>query len=483
MNDSILLVNPPAEVPRECYDTPNYPAIGIAYVAGYLKSHGLPVEVIDGKLARKSVRQTIDEIIERRPRILGLTAMTHMVVTASRMAEAVKAACPDTLIVLGGFHASFLPERTMREFPVFDHLVVGEGEMAFLELCRCVLAGDDPSKIQGVASRVNGSPLSTASDIRVNGRGAIPEQLDELGWPAWELFPPAEMYPIMTQRGCPFACNFCSRPYGRTLRQRTPGSVVAELTRSVKQFGCRTVDFYDETFTVRKDYVRDVCAAIVAAGLHQQLRFWSYVHANTIDLPTAKLMKEAGFAEVGFGVESGNPDIMKRMQKGVNRNDVIRAAEIFRQAKLKYGAYFIIGHPHETKAAVLDTIDLASKLNPDSVAFGIMTPYPGTEVWEMATRGQGGYKMLSMRWEDFNKQIGSALELENLPRRQMELLQLRGYLTVYLRNRRYREMAQAIWGNRRRITFILCKLINRKRQVSSSSWFTGTGKQPAMLGS
>jgi len=481
MNDPILLVNPPAEVPRECYDTPNYPAIGIAYVAGYLKTHGLPVSVIDGKLARKTVKQTIDDIIDRHPRILGLSAMTHMIVTASKIAAAVKRAHPDTVVVLGGFHGSFLPERTMREFPIFDYVVVGEGEMAFLDLCRAVLAGQDPSDIQGVASRKPGADGQPPA-IRLNGRGRIPDDLDDLGWPAWELFPPAEMYPIMTQRGCPFGCNFCSRPYGRTVRQRSPAHVVGELRRSVEQYGCRTVDFYDETFTVRKDFVRDLCKAIVDAGLHERLRFWSYVHANTIDLPTAKLMKQAGFAEVGFGVESGNVEIMKRMQKGVKREDVVRAAQIFRDARLKFGAYFIIGHPHETKGAALDSIALAAQLNPDSVAFGIMTPYPGTEVWEQAIRGDGGYKMLSMNWEDFNKQTGSALELETLSRRQMELLQLRGYLTVYLRNLRFREMAQAIWINRQRIVFILGKLLRPTRRTSSASWLEGTGKQPILAG-
>ena len=130
----------------------------------------------------------------------------------------------------------------------------------------------------------------------------------------------------------------------------------------------------------------------------------------------------------------------------------------------------------------MDSITLAAKINPDSVAFGIMTPYPGTEVWEMAIRGQGGYKMLSANWEDFNKQIGSALELENLSRKQMELLQLRGYLTVYLRNFRFREMFQAVGINRKRIAFILGKLIKPTRRAASASWLNGTGKQPMLAG-
>ncbi|MCK4661057.1 MAG: B12-binding domain-containing radical SAM protein [Phycisphaerae bacterium] len=471
MTEPVLLVSPPAEVPRECYDTPDYPAIGIGYVAGYLQTHGIPVRVIDGKLARKSVAGAIDEIVAARPRILGLTAMTHMIVTTHRIASAVKARCPDTTVVLGGFHGSSLPERTLREFPAFDYIVVGEGEIAFLKLVNAVLAGRDPCDILGIASR-------EGERVRVNGRGEIPDDLDDLGMPAWELFPPANMYPIMSQRGCPFGCNFCSRPYGRKLRHRSPPHVLMEIRRNYEQFGCRRMDFYDETFSVRKEYVAGLCDKIVSAGLAGEVRFWAYVHANTIDLPTAKKMKLAGFDEVGMGVESGNAKIMRKMKKGVGVADVLRASGILKQAGMKLGVYFIIGHPYETKRDVKDSIDLAARINPDSVAFGLMTPYPGSEIWELATHGEGGYRMIPSGWEDFNKQIGKALELEHLPRRAMELMQLQAYLTVYLRTFRFREMFQAAWINRKRILFILRKLLSSRSAGSagSSSWLQGSAR-------
>lgn len=471
MSESTLLVNPPAEVPRECYDTPNYPHIGLGYVAGYLQTHGIPVKVIDGKLARLTVQQTIDAILGARPRILGLTAMTHMIVTAHKIAAAVKAHRPDTLIVLGGFHGSFLPVRTLQEFPAFDHVIVGEGEIAFLKLVTAVREGRDPADIPGVASR-------TTLHVRVNGRGEIPDNLDDLGMPAWNLFPPATMYPIMSQRGCPFACNFCSRPYGRKLRSRSPDHVVAELKRSYEQFGCRQVDFYDETFTVRKTYVQSLCERIEAAGLAGNIRFWAYVHANTIDLATARAMKRAGFAEVGIGVEAGSARVMKSMGKGVGADDVLRATRTVKQAGLRLGAYFIIGHPYEAPAEVKDTIRLASAVNPDSVAFGIMTPYPGTKVWDLATRGEGGYKMITTTWEDFNKQTGKALELDTMSRKTMERLQLQGYLTVYVRNLRFREMLSAAWTNRRRIGVILKKLALPRHDdvAASSSWLETTAR-------
>ena len=471
MDEPVLLVNPPAEVPRECYDTPDYPAIGIGYVAGYLRDQGQPVAVLDAKLERLTVEATIDRIAAARPRVLGLSSMTHLIATTHRIAAAVKQRRPQTIIVLGGFHASFLPQRTLEEFPAFDYVCVGEGEIAFSKLVTAIREGRDPVDIPGIGRR-------TSAGVRLNGRGEIPDNLDDLGMPAWDLFPPARMYPVMSQRGCPFACNFCSRPYGRKLRTRSPAHVVAELRRSYEQFGCRQVDFYDETFTVRRDYVQSLCQAIEQQGLAGKLRLWAYVHANTIDLPTAQAMKRAGFAEVGMGVESGSPRIMKSMGKGVGPADVVRAARVFNQAGLRFGAYFIIGHPGETVAEVHESIRLAVRLNPDSVAFGIMTPYPGSKVWDLAARGEGGYRMITTSWEDFNKQIGKALDLQTMSRRTMERLQLQAYLTVYLRNWRLPEMAKAIWTNRRRIAVIVGKLLRPRRQAEacSSSWLAGSAR-------
>lgn len=473
----VMLINPPAEVPRECYDKPNYPAIGIGYVAGYLKTNGIPVRVIDGKLSRLTVSQTIDQVLAGQPRILGITSMTHMIVTAHKIAQAIKRESPETTILLGGFHGSFLPERTLREFPAFDHICVGEGEIASLKFVTAALARRDPADIPGIASRVNGQ-------VRVNGRGEIPEHLDQLGMPAWELFPRAEMYPIMSQRGCPFGCNFCSRPYGRKLRSRSPEHVVAELKRSLEKYHCKEINFYDETFTVRKEFVRNLCAEIVRSGLKGRLRLWAFVHANTIDLPTARAMRDAGFDGVGMGVESGNDQIIRNMDKGIGIADILRAGKILKQAGLTCSAYFIIGHPHETVPAVWDSIRLAIRLNPDMVAFGIMTPYPGTKVWDMATQGKGGYKMIAVSWEDFNKQIGNAIELETMSRKTMERLQLLAYLNFYVRTLKFRQLAKVLRKNYDRIPILLRKLISQNGNeglVGSSSWLEDSAK-PQIVG-
>ena len=273
----VVLFQPPAEVVREHHDTPPYPHIGIAYVGGYLEEHaGITPALVDGKLSRHTVQDTIDVIVALKPKLLGITAKTHEVLTAIRIATEVKKALGELTIVLGGFHGSFLPERSLSEFPVVDYVVVGEGELAFIDVVKAVLGGKSAAGIPGVAYREDGKPV-------LNGRGTIPDTLDELGAPAYHLFDPQVMkdhctaLAIMSQRGCPFECNFCSRPYGRTVRARSPEAVAQEFATGLQDFGVTEYHFFDETFTVKKSHVTGICDALIERDLARRVKWRSMV--------------------------------------------------------------------------------------------------------------------------------------------------------------------------------------------------------------
>lgn len=471
----VVLVHPPAQKVREpFYDTPDFPHIGLAYIGEYLHRHGqITPAIIDGKLGRLTPDETVDQVVALRPKVVGFTAMSHMIVTTARVAEAVKKRLPEVKTVLGGFHASFLPEQTLREFPVFDFIVAGEGEMAFLQLVRTLRDGGDHRGIRGLCFRENGK-------ITANGRGEIPPTLDELGAPGYHLFDPDVMaryckeLPIMSQRGCPFACNFCSRPYGRKVRRRTPDLVVEEVRDGIERFGVCRFNFFDETFSVNKEHVNAICSGLVESGLAKKIEWLSMVHANTLDDQLLANMKRAGCVQVFFGVESGNDDVIAAMGKGVTKERILKAAQMIRKAGLPFGAGFIFGHPHETKKSCVDTIRFAVKLNANVTAFGIMVPYPGTEIFNMVTRGEGGYKQIALSWDDYNKQVGNAIEMENLSRRQLEMFQMLGYFSVYFFNFRIREMAQVVIKHRRRLGTLIWQ--NLKRRLPS-----GSGPREALL--
>ena len=454
----VVLINPPASaIKEERYDLPKFPAIGIGYVAGYAERvGGIRPMVIDARMERMDSAAVVEWVVRLAPKIVGFSAMTHMVITTARLARQIRARLPTVKLVLGGFHASFLPARTLDEFPVFDYLVVGEGEMSFLDLCRALDNGEGQPTIPGIWYR------RSDGTIHDGGRSLVPPTLDELGSPAWHLFDQAafrsniDTIPIMSQRGCPFSCNFCSRPYGQQVRQRTPSLVVDEIEDAIKTYGIRNFKFYDETFTVNKQHTADICREIIDRKL--PITWWAHAHANTIDLNLANLMREANCQELGMGVESGNDIILASMKKGVTRDRILKVGRVLRQAKLAVSFNFIIGHPNETLSSILDTVLFAAQLNPQEPVFGIMVPYPGTEVWEMARKGEGGYVKLSENWDDYNKQLGNAVQLRTVSRRWMEFMQSFGYVFVFVYNFRLRDLIKIIKKNQVLVFKILRKL-------------------------
>jgi len=155
------------------------------------------------------------------------------------------------------------------------------------------------------------------------------------------------------------------------------------------------------------------------------------------------------------------------MGKGVTRERIIQARRILKQARITTMGFFILGHPGETRASIWRSIRFAAKLNPDVAAFGILVPYPGTETWDLATRGQGGYRKLSADWRDYNKQLGNAVELEKIGRREIELYQMLGYLLVYLLNLRFRDLFRVGRENSVLALSILAKIVFPKKRRRS----------------
>lgn len=438
----VVLVNPPPrKVVEVRYDTPDYPHIGLGYIAGYLESKGVDVEVIDAKLARLSFDDMVNQICKLNPQIVGLTAMTHEIQQSADAAKEIKRKLPDIIICIGGVHATALPRETLEEFQVFDVVFHGEGEISFYDFISAVRDRHDLKSVKGIAFRAS-------DNIIVNPQQNRLIELDLLPFPAWHKFPKAKEYLIMTGRGCPFSCNFCMRPNGTKVRKRSPENVVAEIEKIVKDYKPAQLLFCDETFTIDKKNAHRIMDLMIERGLSEKVKWYVQTHVNTVDEHILEKMRRAGCFSIGFGVESGNPAILKQTKKGITMDAARRAVQLAKKMDIFAECYFIIGHPNETYNTIRDTINFASELNPDRPIFGIMVPYPGTEVWEMAKKGEGGYKVLSAKWSDFNKQIGNALEFQNISRKKLELMQMAGYVWVFLKNFRLRDLTKFIFQYR-----------------------------------
>jgi radical SAM superfamily enzyme YgiQ (UPF0313 family) len=382
--------------------------------------------------------------------------MTHDIVAAGDLADAVKNVLPHVKVVIGGVHATALPEETLTEFPAFDFLVHGEGEITLGELIAAIELGNGFDEVDGIAYRPNGR-------VMVNPPRERTADLDALPFPDYSDIPRCKEYHVITARGCPYKCIFCMSPYGRSrVRQRSPENVIEEL-RAIEGFRPRVIKFNDETFGIDRRRAIRLLDLICQEGLHKTRKVAS-LRANHVDLELLKKMKQAGFWYLDYGVETGSEEVMKRIHKGLTLGQIEEAITLTKRVGIKVGANFIIGHPEETYQTAKQTIDFAVKLNADVNAIGLMVPYPGTEVARMAKNGEGGYRLLSSNWSDYNKQLGNALELTTLSRQQMERLQLNGYLKIPLRNLRLWHFARFCWQNRRGAVAFLRKVL-RTRSV------------------
>jgi anaerobic magnesium-protoporphyrin IX monomethyl ester cyclase len=436
------------------YFKTEYPNIGLGYLSSFLKANGIEVIVIDAQFEGLSLEDTKKYIQEFRPEVLGFSAMTHEIVIAAEWAKEFKKLSQDVLVIIGGPHATVAAEQTLREFSVFDMAVIGEGELTLLEVARLFRTkGYNLKSIKGIAWR-NGD------NIIINEERALISDLDSLPFPSYEhTNRKLNIYPLYSSRGCPGRCIFCCRILGDKIRVRSPENVLKEIQFAINKYNPELIDFCDETFTIPKARAIEI-SDLISQEFDGKIHWTASSRANGVDEYLFRKMKQSGCVRIYFGVESGNDTILKSICKGITIADAKNAVNLAKRTGLNTGSFFIIGHPFETSETIKDTINLAAELNTTTVAFGIMVPYPGTVIHDMAVKGGGNYKLISNKWEDYNKQVGNALELNNLSRKELEHWQRMAYITFYTRNHRYKDLVRLVISQRNLAIEMLGKLLN-----------------------
>lgn len=446
----VTLVNPPRL--RQVTKRPSYtsePHLGLAYIAAFLRRAGFAVRYIDGDVEALTADQTADRALADNPVFIGFTAPTALVKSAAGVAEIIKRRAPDVPLVLGGYHATVLPEDSLREFTVFDMVVVGEGEQTAVHLAETLRDGGKPGDVPGLAWRDGDAIVTNEARERCL-------DLDSFPFPAWDIFPLSAYQahystdgsiielPVNTGRGCAGRCKFCARVSGRRVRRRSAESILAEIRDDVERHGARAIVFMDESFAHDQRLVRDVCRGLIDQGLHRRIYWLCQTRVDSVDRETLRLMAESGCRHVSFGVESGDDAILQSVNKGVSKDRIRQAVREAREAGISVDNFFILGLPGETPASIKKTIRFAIELDSDFANFFILVPYPGTEVFDMAKRGEGGLRLLTTDWDYYGIQMGRALELDSLPRSRLERLQFWAYLRFYVRPARLRNMLRMV---------------------------------------
>ena len=462
----IAIVNaPPFALHEPQYDTPPFTRYSLAVLAGFLRENGVAQEdilLIDAKFERIGYREIRRRLEAFKPDIVGHTAFTNEIVQCGHVAtiaHAIGQAQGRRVVnIIGGVHATALPEQTLREFPQFDLVCFGDGEQTLLELVQHLSLGrglGDLSGIHGLAWRDAKDPTATHKNA---DRARIQDQA-EIPMPAWDMLPMSARVTVMTSRGCPFACNFCQNPNGKVVRKRDVAHFLKEVAWLVKERNCVDLHICDEIFTIDRKRTHEILDGMIELGFGTRYTFHAQTHINTVDEELLLKIDRAGCRMLGFGMETGDPDVLKEMGKGTNLKKIKEIVALTKKCDVKLGTFFILGQPEEDWQSAWNTVKLAIECNPETPVFGVMVPYPGTKVWEWAQRGEKGYRIASLDWNDYNKQIGNAVEFSGISRKGIEFLQLAGYSLVFLANGRMREFGEFVWRYRTEGAIVLNKIV------------------------
>jgi len=352
----------------------------------------------DGSFIWQETSKRIGRIVsDLNPSIVGLTIPTAKYGIAIKIANHIKKSFPFITIVAGGPHPTILPLETIKE-PSIDIVVKGEGELTFLELVSAIKNRTELNNVLGITFKSN-------SIVYDNPDRPYITDLDNLPFPAWDLIYEFDKHEadqfgaIFTSRGCPYRCIFCAshKIWSRKTRYMSADRVVSELQHASQKYKTKYFRFNDDTFTLNSGRVMTICELIKKSKI--DIKWNCEVRADLCNYEILAIMKSAGCERVNIGIESGNPEILKYIKKDITLKQIHKAFSAIKKAGLEVMAYFMIGFPVETVRQIKDTIKLMNRFEIDRPCWSIVTPYPGTELYNEAL--QAGLMPSQIDWSYF----------------------------------------------------------------------------------
>jgi anaerobic magnesium-protoporphyrin IX monomethyl ester cyclase len=358
------------------------PPQSVLILATYLRSKGFSdVHCLDAQVEQLTPEQTVDRLVTMAPDVIGITAWTDFWYPVWKTLTLARERLPSSVLVVGGPHASVYPEETLRASPA-DFVVAGDGEDVLLNLVDALQRGLPVPEEAGLWRKIDGQPVAPAKPFAVVSDITVipPPDRTLLDYKRYSsvLTPSDYETTMVTSRGCPYRCVFCKmdvqKVYARTAEQ------VVEEFRQIAALGITDVQVYDDTFTWGAARAMDICRGIIDSGIKVNWAIRDRVNRVTPEL--YGLLKQAGCNRVHFGVETGSPKILKASGKFITLDQVHKGMEIARSVDMTVMCYFMFGFIDETLEDAKMTVDLAKQLNPDYASFGVLIPYPGTEIYK-----------------------------------------------------------------------------------------------------
>jgi len=413
------------------------PPLGLLYLASAInKFTDYDLKVLDTQPLNWSYKQLEDYLKRNSFDVVGISAMTFTLIDAYKTTKLIKKVMPGTKVILGGTHVHLFPSETIN-LEGIDFAFMGEAELSFVEFLKNIDNYSYYNKISGLLYKNKNGDIVKNHFFPLDDLDKIPfPQRNLLNIKNYSSLLSRESLSttIISSRGCPFKCAFCDRPLSpitSRFRYRSARNVADEICECV-ELGIKDFLFYDDTFTVNRKRVFDVCEEIIERDL--KIRWDIRTRVDTVDEEMLRMLKKAGCVSIHYGVESGNDDILKLIKKGYTVKKVKETFKLTKKIGIETLAYFMIGLPSENKENIQESFDLARELKPDYAHFTIFSPYPGTELYNYGLE-KGIIK--NDIWRDFAKNPEKDFKIpfweENFTRNELYEMIVKFYKNFYLR--------------------------------------------------
>jgi len=406
-----------------------WPQTGLAYLAAVALREKCEVRLIDAMASGKTLEELKNTISDFTPEIIIANTTTPTFKNDALVLKELKRVHPRGIFAFTGTHVSALPEESLKS-SLADLIFINEAEQTLSELIR---KWDNWNDIPGLA-------FKKENEIVITSPCPYISNLDELPFPARELLP-SDKYrmpffedesfaTVIPTRGCPWKCTFCraGRVWGSKIRTRSPESVIKEIRQTTDKLNIRNIVFMTDSLTLDKKWANAFFDAIITTGLQ-----FRWICNSRVDAVTPEIlgkMKKAGCLLVSYGVESGNQEILDASKKKITLQDSRNAIKWTRDAGILSMAYFILGLPGETRETIQASIRFAIDINPDYVNFHIATPFPGTELYDLAK--ENGW-LATTDWSLFEEEGSAVMQIGDLTPEELRKAQKRAMRRFYLR--------------------------------------------------
>ena len=386
-----LIIPPSGYIAQRWKEHNTMPPLGILFIAAVLEKSGRPVRVTAAEVLGLKTRDILREIQDYDADLIGMSVTTENRFEIFALAHAIKEAFPRKTLVIGGPHATMAGMDMVGSVAAIDLAVIGEGERTILEIAAWQEAGGGISglaKIRGIIYRRDGRPCFTGArpmiadidPLPFPGKQLIPMERYDFRWPVGDKLLRATN--IITSRGCPFNCNFCSTPtnWGRHVRGYSPQRALAEIRWNRDTFGAEVLWFFDDTFNYNRARTEELCRLLIREKLG--IRFVAELRIDVLSYDLLALMREAGVQYISFGVEAGSERVRRDIiHKNISNDQVFQAVDWAGRLDVQATAFFIFSHPTETWAEAKESLKIIDRIKDKAdITISILHIYPGTEL-------------------------------------------------------------------------------------------------------